>query len=136
MLGSLEIPHPLDFLLCHVVLSVLSPALQEEFRKRYLGSFDVLPTSAQVLDFLKDQEDRFAPKLTLGRSVPVSVGQPTPSQVSPPPTPQPRVVSPVRETGSGVVQSPKQVRGYTPRSVRFVPRPPRIPSPPSHQSGE
>lgn len=68
LLDQHDIPQPLDFLLCHVILSALSANLQEEFRKKYLRSFDELPQSAQVLEFLKNQEDKFAPKITLRKS--------------------------------------------------------------------
>lgn len=64
MLDQYDIPHPFDFLLCHITLFILSPGLQEEYRKKYLKSFDELSRSAQMLDFLKDQEDRFSSKLT------------------------------------------------------------------------
>lgn len=82
--------HPLDFLLCHITLSVLSPGLQEEFRKKCLWPFEELPRSAQVMDFLKDQ-DRFSPKLTVKKSSPLSVQAspghiPTPSSHQPGPT--------------------------------------------------
>uniref|UniRef100_T1I7P9 Uncharacterized protein n=1 Tax=Rhodnius prolixus TaxID=13249 RepID=T1I7P9_RHOPR len=116
LLDQCSIPHPLDFLLCHITLSNLAPGLQEEFRKKYLRSFDELPCSSQVLDFLKDQGDRLSPTLSPRRT------SPPPVQASPSPSPTP----PSHQPAS--IPSPSQVKPYSPKSVRFVPRPPRRPS--------